>query len=168
MDDRTWNDDACRACLRWGWTAVACFLLLGLGLELLHLIKAPFYLEVHLRRELWTLAHAHGTLLGLVTVAYGLSARRLVASAAGRRRGAWLMRAGLVLVPGGFLLGGVGNAEGDPSLAIVLVPVGALLALSATATLAAGAWRRRPRPAAATPPATPGHASPSKKKARRR
>lgn len=135
------NDPSVRACLRFGWTAVAVFLLLGLVLESLHLIKAPFYLDVRLRRELWTLAHAHGTLLGLVNIAFAVTAERCLNGARTIRRASRALRAGSLLVPLGFFLGGIANAEGDPSLAIVLVPVGALLALYAAGTLAAGCWR---------------------------
>jgi hypothetical protein len=140
----SWRDDpACRAAMAYGWAAVGFFLLLGLGLESLHLLKAPFYVDARLRRELWTLAHAHGTLLGLVCVAFALTAGRAVADGRVRLRASRLVRAGAVLVPAGFLLGGVGNAEGDPSLAIVLVPVGAVLALLAVVTVVRGLLRRR-------------------------
>lgn len=117
------------------------FLLLGLVLESLHLIKSPFYLDVRLRRELWTLAHAHGTLLGLVNVAFAVTAERCLASPRAIRRASMALRAGSLLVPLGFFLGGIANTEGDPSLAIVLVPVGAVSALYAAGALAAGCWR---------------------------
>ena len=38
---------------------------------------------------------------------------------------------GAILLPLGFFLGGVLNREGDPSLGIVLVPLGALFLLAA-------------------------------------
>lgn len=124
-----------RTCLVHGWIMVTLFLTMGLVLESFHLVKLPFYVDVHLRRELWTLAHAHGTLLGAITVLFGLSVARLERvrglAAAGK-----LLRAGSVLVPVGFLLGGVGNSEGDPSLFILLVPTGGALALLGLAMLA--------------------------------
>ena len=129
-----------QACVRFGWTALAVFALLGLGLESLHLVKAPAYMEVHIRRELWTLAHAHGVLLALVTIVFGLYATRLQEH---RSLGgaSVALRAGALLIPFGFLLGGIGNSETDPSLAILFVPVGALMVLYAaiTAARAAGA-----------------------------
>ena len=140
----SWRDDpACRSAMTYGWAAVALFLVLGLVLESLNLLKAPFYVDVRLRRELWTLAHAHGTLLGLLAVAFALTAGRAVAGVSVRLRASRLLRAGAVLVPAGFLLGGVGNPEGDPSLAILLVPAGALLAFLAVGTVAWGLLRRR-------------------------
>lgn len=131
-------DAVSRLSLRLGWAMIGVFLTLGLILESFHLIKLPFYLDLRLRRELWTLAHAHGTLLGAVNVLLGLSAERLVRDLGRRRLAARLLGVGSLLVPAGFLLGGLWQAEGDPSLFIVLVPVGALLALVGVGTVIAG------------------------------
>ncbi len=135
------TDTICRTCLRFGWIAIAVFLLLGLALESLHLIKAPFYFEPRIRRELWTLAHAHGALLGVICVIFGLCAETLIRSERSRQRASLALRTGSILVPAGFLLGGIANSETDPSLAIVLVPVGALLVLAAVIIVAAGTLR---------------------------
>lgn len=139
---------ACRASLRYGWTAIALFLLVGLVLEFFHLVKAPFYVETALRRELWTLAHAHGTLLGLINVGFAATGMRCLDGEAARARASWLLRAGAATVPAGFFLGGIANAEGDPSLFIVLVPAGALLMLAGAIITARGALGRRPDAAA--------------------
>lgn len=113
----------------------------GMALEALHLVKAPLYLEDTLRRELWTLAHAHGTLLSAVTLLLVVLAPRLELSATRRRLADRLAAVGSVLVPLGFLLGGIGHSEADPSLAIVLVPLGGLL-LAAALVVVALAGRR--------------------------
>ena len=76
-----------RASLRYGFTALLLFVLGGLSLEFLHLIKAPWYLENHLRRELWVLAHAHGALLALFNLIYAALLPRLAAAASA---GGWL------------------------------------------------------------------------------
>src|SRR5580658_8275482 len=57
---------------RIGWSALLLFLSLGVFLEFLHGYKLSFYLdpERKLRRELWTLAHAHGTLLALIQIGF--------------------------------------------------------------------------------------------------
>ncbi|MBT8135867.1 MAG: hypothetical protein KJO54_02510 [Gammaproteobacteria bacterium] len=128
-----------RKCLRFGWAAVLVFACLGLLLESLHLVKLPLYMEAQIRRELWTLAHAHGTLLGLVNVVFGLYGSQLTATAAHRASAA--LRTAAVLMPAGFFLGGIGNPETDPSLAIVLVPIGALLLITAAAIAAFSAWQ---------------------------
>src|SRR5437879_13903178 len=58
-----------------GWCGLLIFLSVGGFLETLHGFKIGFYLDPghRLRRELWTLAHADGRLLGLVNVAFELS-----------------------------------------------------------------------------------------------
>ena len=127
----------------YGWTALACFMAGGLALEFLHLIKAPWYFEVRIRRELWTLAHAHGTLLSIVCIVWAAAGAKLLATDKKRGLAAKTLCAGALLMPAGFFLGGIGNTEIDPSLMIILTPIGALLLLHATAATALGAWRAR-------------------------
>ncbi|MDO9451633.1 MAG: hypothetical protein Q7J29_02105 [Stagnimonas sp.] len=129
---------AAQKSLRYGFTALLLFVAGGLTLEFLHLIKAPWYLESHLRRELWVLAHAHGALLALFNLIYAALLPRIVSAASA---GAWL-RWGAALVPAGFFLGGIGNSEGDPSLLIALTPIGALAVLIALALCVKAAWRK--------------------------
>jgi hypothetical protein len=107
------------------------------------LFKSPFYVEARLRRELWTLAHAHGTLLGVLNIVFAVTAAGCLPAERSRRRVSRLMLAGGGLVPLGFFLGGVGNAEGDPSVFIVLVPAGALFLFLAVARTVAGALRKK-------------------------
>lgn len=137
------NDPHSRAALQWGWTLLALFLLGGLTLEFLHLIKAPWYLDVHIRRELWVLAHAHGALMAVLNILFAYSAMQCLPVAAKRKRASAMIRHGALLVPAGFFLGGIGNSETDPSLAIILTPIGALMVLHAVASMALGAWRNR-------------------------
>jgi hypothetical protein len=63
--------------LRFGWWTLLVFLTMGLVLEILHGFKAEAYLKVsnETRRLMWTLAHAHGTLLGLVNIAFAMTVR---------------------------------------------------------------------------------------------
>jgi hypothetical protein len=120
------EDPALRRTLRTGWLLLAVSLPLGVTLEALHGFKVQAYLASEMRRELWRLAHAHGTLLGILCLVFAALAERYVAAPL-RPGVARLLRWGAVLMPLGFFLGGVLNSEGDPSLGIVLVPVGALL-----------------------------------------
>jgi peptidoglycan/LPS O-acetylase OafA/YrhL len=125
--------------LRFGWTAVLIFAVLGLALETLHGFKVRAYLDVsnETRRLMWTLAHAHGTLLGLVNVLYAVT----VATFPDWRHGTLPSRglvAAAVLLPAGFFLGGLQPYGGDPGLGILLVPVGALALIAALATLVRG------------------------------
>lgn len=126
--------DYARRHLRFGWWSLLVFLALGLALETLHGFKVGFYLDVanSTRRLMWTLAHAHGALLGLIHVVFGLSLRAAPDSVPPRL--ALLSRALVgagVLLPGGFFLGGVTFYAGDPGVGIALVPVGAVLLLLA-------------------------------------
>ena len=63
--------------LRFGWWSMLVFAGLGLLLETLQGFKVGAYLDVsnETRRMLWRLAHAHGTLLGVVHVLFGLTLR---------------------------------------------------------------------------------------------
>lgn len=116
--------------LRFGWWALLAYLTLGIALEALHGFKLGWYLDVgnEMRRLMFTLAHAHGTLLALVNIAAGLTARtvkgfELAASAS------WSLVWAALLLPAGFFLGGVVIHDGDPGVGIFLVPIGALLLL---------------------------------------
>jgi hypothetical protein len=124
----------CARHLRFGWGSLLVFLTLGIALEALHGFKVGSYLNAThaTRRLLWTLAHSHGTLLGLVHIAFAVTIPHLVLAGGTPRRLALasrLLRSATVLLPGGFFLGGAVFHEGDPGLGILLVPVGALALL---------------------------------------
>lgn len=120
--------------VRFGWWSLLVFATLGLALEGLHAFKIPAYLDVsnETRRLMWRLAHAHGVLLALIHVVYGL-ALGAMPSLGGTNGG--LITPSLigasVLIPGGFFLGGIAFYAGDPGLGILLVPIGACLFLGA-------------------------------------
>lgn len=123
------KDSATKTPLVVGWFLLAVSLPLGLTLEALHAMKVQVYLGSAMRREMWTLAHAHGNLLGLLLIVFALAAPRFLPDESRRRRIGRTNALGAVLMPLGFFLGGVLNHEGDPSLAVVLVPAGGLLLL---------------------------------------
>lgn len=127
--------------LRLGWWSLAFFGSLGLVLEGLHGFKVGAYLDVSnsTRRLMWTLAHAHGTLLGLVHLGFAFSQPFLTGVAATKLRQASAALVGAsALLPGGFFLAGVRFYAGDPGLGIVFVPIGAALMLFAAFTAAQG------------------------------
>jgi hypothetical protein len=132
--------------LRFGWWMLLLFLTAGLGLEALHGFKAGLYLDVsnETRRLMWTLAHAHGTLLALVNLGFALTVR-LVPEWSARERGiaSVCLRGATCLMPAGFFLGGLFFYSGDPGLGILLVPAGGLLLLVAVFLTATGAGRFR-------------------------
>ncbi len=110
--------------LRIGYWALALFVTLGLALEALHAFKVGAYLDVEseTRRLMWRLAHAHGTLLALIHVAYALTVR--AAPSCSKPIASGGLTAALILIPGGFFAGGVSVHGGDPSPAVLLVPAG--------------------------------------------
>ena len=125
-----------RTHLIWGWWALLIFLTLGLILEGLHGFKVALYLNVSndTRRLLWTLAHAHGSLLGLVNLAFFATLKSLPGWPESKAQATSIsLRAATVLMPTGFFLGGFFIYGGDPGLGILLVPVGGLLLLASVA-----------------------------------
>jgi hypothetical protein len=129
------TEPAIRTTLRAGWALLAISLPFGVTLEALHGFKVQAYLASEMRREMWRLAHAHGTLLGILCLVTAALAEAHVAESI-RPRVLAMIRWGAVLMPLGFFLGGVLNSEGDPSLGILLVPPGALLLMVALARVA--------------------------------
>lgn len=117
--------------LRCGLWLLLVALPAGMTLEALHALKVQVYLGSDMRRELWTLAHAHGTLLGILCLVMASLAERIATDATRRARMLRDLRVGAVVMPLGFFAGGVLNREGDPSLGILLVPIGALCLLVA-------------------------------------
>lgn len=128
--------------LRFGWWSLLAYLSMGIVLEVFHGFKVGWYLDVsnETRRLMWTLAHAHGTLLALVHLAF-FATLRAMESAEGRplRWASGGLVASSVLLPGGFFLGGLIIHQGDPGLGILLVPVGAMTLLAAVWWIARGA-----------------------------
>lgn len=116
--------------LRFGWWALLGFLSIGAALEGMHGFKVGWYLDVanETRRLLFTLGHAHGVLLSLVNIVFGLTALSFGAlGAAARRFASPCLMAATLMLPGGFLLGGVVIYDGDPGPGVLIVPLGALL-----------------------------------------
>src|SRR5262245_53707130 len=121
-DDLFENRRLAQRHLKVGWWSVFVFATLGLTLESLHGFKVAAYLDVsnETRRLMWTLAHAHGTLLGLIHVAYAVSLPSLASTNQSLISRA-LTTAG-ILLPLGFFLGGVQFYAGDPGFGVLLVP----------------------------------------------
>lgn len=116
--------------LRFGWWTLLLFLAMGLVLETLHGFKLGWYVDAghETRRLLLTLAHAHGTLLALIHLAFACCLRAFPDTDPRRcLTASHCLRSASVLLPGGFLLGGVVIYGGDPGLAVLAVPVGGLL-----------------------------------------
>jgi hypothetical protein len=121
-----------------GWTGLLVFLSMGMFLESLHGFKIGFYLDPsnRIRRELWTLAHAHGTLLALLQIAFAAGLTHFGRWTAGPLKlASFFLLDAACLIPLGFFLGGVLPSESDPSIGILFVPPGALLLVIAVALI---------------------------------
>src|SRR5262249_24909318 len=116
--------------LRFGWWALAVYVSLGIGLEVMHGFKISWYLDVgdEVRRLMFTLGHFHETMLALVNFSACLTMRELEGFTIKPSVSFALIWAA-ILLPGGFLLGGFMTYDGDPGNAIWLVPLDALLML---------------------------------------
>ena len=139
-------NDIRRSHMRWGWTCLLVFLCFGICLEILHGLKIQWYLSVEhtARRHLWTLAHAHGTLLSVVNIVFGLSVPYLWSNAEPSRWVSRCFKSAGSLLPLGFFLGGVRFYSGDPGLGIALVPIGGAALLYATIQTVHSVWKRQP------------------------
>lgn len=124
------SDKLIRRHLQFAWWSLLCYLSLGIALELLHAFKIGWYLDssYEIRRLMWTLGHAHGTLLALVHAVFAMTMYILPGRISGLRRFASpCLMAASILLPNGFFLGGIFIHSGDPGVGIFLVPFGAVL-----------------------------------------
>ena len=127
---------------RVGWWSLALYLTLGIVLEAFHGLKLGWYLDAgnETRRLMFTLGHAHGTLLALVNLAAGAMPRLLEGFQLPRGAGGALTGA-TAMLPLGFFLGGISVHGGDPGFGIVLVPIGAVLLLYGVVRIACAVSR---------------------------
>jgi len=118
---------------RQAWLSLVFWLSFGLLWEGLIGFRIPIYLTDTVRRELFRLAHVHGTVLSLVLmlaviwVDGYLIARPMPAIRA--------LQIGSVLMPLGFLLGGIWHYESDPSVLVFLAPIGGLFVIFGIITI---------------------------------
>ncbi|HST21263.1 MAG TPA: hypothetical protein VLR90_09120 [Blastocatellia bacterium] len=120
-----------------GWVSIALWMSVGLLLEGLLGYKIPAYLSDPQRRELFRLAHTHGTFLGLVLIAAALC------NSNPPRIARIALRTGAVLMPAGFLLAGIWHPEGDPGPAIWIVPPAALMLIFGVINIALAFFKRK-------------------------
>lgn len=114
--------------LLFGWWALAIFALLGTAMEAMHGFKVDWFLDpgFETRRLLWRLAHAHGTLLGLVQLGFAASvAHAWPKGGRGLELASRALLLAGILLPLGFFAGGIRIYGGDPGPGILVAPVGA-------------------------------------------
>ncbi len=130
--------------LRFGFWLLLVSLAGGLILEGLLGFRVGWYVDLgnDARRVMLRLAHMHGTLLAFVNIAVGLAARGRDSAPLPKAVSHSLVWASLLL-PGGFLLGGLVIYDGDPGLGILLTPVGGLLLIYGIGRFALGLSKQR-------------------------
>lgn len=128
------------ALIRQGWISLALWIVFGILIEGLSGFRSPALFDDAIRRDMFRLAHAHGTLLNLVLIAAALC-HQLNLIRLGRMTALGL-RSAVFLLPLGFLLGGIWHFKDDPGLAVVLVPVAAVLLLATTLQICLSLPRR--------------------------
>src|SRR4051812_27996807 len=98
--------------IRQGWISLAVWVVFGIFIEGLIGYRTPALLDDAIRREMFRLAHAHGTLLNLVLIAAAICARlELIRIGSGS---AVMLRLAALLLPLGFLLAGIWHFKDDP------------------------------------------------------
>ena len=131
--------------IRFGWWSLLTFVGLGILLEFLLAYKVVWYLGEdyeNIRRLMWRLAHAHGTLLSLVHLLFAMTVHLVPAtvSQSGARFASPCFLAASILLPGGFFLGGIFTYEQNAD------PVGALLMVAAVSLTALGVTKATSSP----------------------
>ncbi len=117
---------------RLGWWSLFLFVCLGILLEGMLAFRVGWYLDVgdnETHRLMLRLGHAHGTLLSLLNIVFAASLTRLCLPTDSRVMASRCLAAATLLVPGGFILGGLITHGADPGLGIILLPAGAVLLL---------------------------------------
>ncbi len=127
--------------LKFGWWSLFAFVCLGILLETFLAYRTEWYTnsgdnETH--RLMLKLGHAHGTFLSLVNIAFAVTLSRINLIENIRRLSSRCLIAATLLIPGGFILGGVVTHGPEPGLGIILLPIGALFLLFALFLLARG------------------------------
>ncbi|MEP7075006.1 MAG: hypothetical protein ABI878_04280 [Acidobacteriota bacterium] len=125
---------------RQGWIGVAFWMSFGLLIEGLIGFRSPSYLSDPVRRELFRLAHTHGTVLSiLLLIVFVYLAKNFIARPVAA---IWSLRIGTVLMPVGFLLGGIWHYESDPGVMIFIAPVGGLMVIFGVIAIAVSTFRK--------------------------
>jgi hypothetical protein len=123
-----------------GWTFLLVFLTMGLVLEVFHGFKVRWYVDVQnsMRRLMFTLAHSHGVLIGLVSLGFALTTHLRPDASKGRSLASTSLFLSGLLLPGGFLLGGLVIHQGDPGIGVFLTPIGGFFLFLAAALTVRG------------------------------
>lgn len=125
---------------RLAWFSLLFWMSAGLLFEGLIGFRAPVYLQDPVRRELFRLAHAHGTLLSILLLVVNLYLLKGIISPP--KIAVRALQAGVIIMPLGFLLGGAWHYESDPGPLIFLAPIGGLLIIFGIAAIALSSLKK--------------------------
>lgn len=137
------TENATRSLAAQAWLGLAFWLSFGLLLEGLIGYRSPAYLQDEMRRDLFRLAHAHGAIFSLLLAISWLYLRS--SSVTIPNVALWSLRLGTILMPIGFLLGGMWHTETDPNLLIVLAPIGGVMVIFGVVSVALTSLQRPAR-----------------------
>lgn len=126
--------------LKQAWVSIAVWMALGLLLEGLLAFRSPAYLQDEVRREMFRLAHSHGGALNLLLLAAAFYVK--IYSPKFPNIAMLALRVGVVLMPVGFLLGGIWHYGSDPGPGVFLAPVGGLMIIFGVVSLAVSAFSK--------------------------
>jgi hypothetical protein len=123
-----------RSLLRQSFVGLAAWLSFGLLLEGFIGFRVSAYMSDLTRRELFQLAHTHGTLLSLLLLLCTLTiSKQLVYP---NKSAVLALRLGAILMPFGFLLGGIQTRGEEPNFLIFLAPIGGISVIFGVINLA--------------------------------
>jgi hypothetical protein len=128
------NNDDLTGLYAQAWIGLAFWMSFGLLIEGLIAFRIPAYLQDPVRRELFRLGHAHGTLLSILLLIVGLCAHSALISPP--RIARLVFQAGVILMPAGFILGGISHYESDPGPLVFLAPLGGVLVIFGVVSIA--------------------------------
>lgn len=126
--------------LKQAWVSIAVWMTLGLLLEGLLAFRSPAYLQDEVRREMFRLAHSHGGVLNLLLLAAAFYVR--IFSPKFPNIAMLALRVGVVLMPVGFLLGGIWHYNSDPGPGVFLAPLGGLVIIFGVVSVAVSAFSK--------------------------
>ena len=116
-----------RICQIVGWLLLSVLLVSGGGMSILIITHNPFWTESPIRQQLIPMGHAHAGALGIVTLLFGLYLDKVNLSEQLRKWVAIVYITGVLLLPGGFILGVLKAGATEPGKEFMLVPLGGVL-----------------------------------------
>jgi hypothetical protein len=129
------------AAIKQAWISIAVWMTMGLLLEGLLAFRSPLYLQDDVRREMFRLAHSHGGVLNLLLLAAAFYVR--IYSPAIPVVALRAMQAGAILMPAGFLFGGLWHYDTDPGPGVFFAPVGGLMVIFGVIAIAVSAFSKK-------------------------